>query len=227
MSHSVVITSANFSNYVDRAVPYLDQASGYYLFGGSFNDSKTNLAPPGGELTANGSPTYGAGYARLAALGDYFATGRSVSGGHTIIAVVSKAAGPTRAIGPAANTLGQNASALMRMGGAFGGTATASFDPGTAYGFVASTMVGSISTGGALYTPSGAGVLARTSAANTGANLPLQSVSIGHETAPWGAANAFNIAAAMFFDVELSQAQIETIYGYFRDKLPTRGIPVY
>ena len=227
MSHSVIINSANFSKYVDRAVPYLAQASGYYLFGTDFDTSKGNLAPPGGELVANGSPSYGENYATLAALGDYFSTGISVSKGHTVLAVVSKAAGANRIIGPQHNTVGQNNATGIRMGGALGGTAIGTFTPGTAYGFFASTMTGLAGTPGALYTPSAAGVLAKTASTNIGADVPVTEVTIGQQTAPWVGSNSFNIAAAMFFDEELTQAQIEELYSYFRDKLPSRGITVY
>lgn len=227
MAHTVVINSANFTKYVDRAVPYLAQASGYFLFGTDFAASRANLAPPGGNLTAVGNPTYGPGYATLTALGDYFATGVSVSNSHTVVAVASKAAGSSRIIGPSRNAVGQNAATSARAGGSLGGLAIAPFNPGTAYGFVASSVAGTSGAAGSLYTATSTGVLSKVVAANFNAVLPLEPVSIGLETAPYGAVNTFNIAAAMIFDTELSQSQIETIYSYFREKLPLRGITVY
>lgn len=230
MSHSVVIESANFSKFVDRAVPHLALANGFWLFGDSFDASKVNLAPVGGpDLTPNGTIAYGPGYVEFTGVGSYFGTGLTVTGDHTLIVVHTATTPSTYDVmisGGAFDRLGHIAKTTARNGGAYGGVATPAHAPGASYGFMASTMPADNSAS-KIYTTPNAGNLIETVGGTLGAALPIANVTIGPEVAAYGTVGTHRQAAAMVFDTRLTLEQITDIYDYFRFKMPTRGIAVF
>lgn len=67
MGIAIVIPDASFSNYVDRDVPHIESAAGYWLLGGGASETRKNRVPGASvsEATIVGDPEYHSGYAVL------------------------------------------------------------------------------------------------------------------------------------------------------------------
>jgi hypothetical protein len=87
-TQSIKIAGASFSKHVSKLkLPYIDLASGYYLFGTDAAHSLDNLAYGASiDLTAISSPTYGTGYATVGGANG-FDTGLLLDTPYTQIAV--------------------------------------------------------------------------------------------------------------------------------------------
>lgn len=233
MALAINVDSTNWgTNYVDQAVPYLDEAIGLYLFGGSAALSIINHAPGASvDLTSNGTPTYGEGYVAMDYNTDFFETGINTAGSQTLIVVVTRSTGSDYYIKNDNTTLllGQASAGSNntngRFSGAFGGLAIATFNPGTVYGFLAGTTAGT--TGEDFEMFSGFDdVLTKTEGGTLGGNVPSSEIIIGPTGFFSGSGVGHRNAFTMVVDRKMTQAELEEIYAYCRFKLPKRGIQV-
>jgi hypothetical protein len=226
---AITIPGASFANFVDSAIPHLDKAIGYYLFGTDFASSKHNYAPNAVvDLTENGTATmvYGPGYVAMDSVNDYFDNGLTLTKDQTILVATQMPTNTEGLFTPSAGTgLTMRGAGVgsWRVDGSFGGTSNASHPIGVDYlllggttsGISGQTVKGYSSTGGVVSELVSGGTMA--------ADLTVATtMRIGMSQAPAGG-TGYRMAAAYLADSQLTLAEIIDIFNYWRFILPKRG----
>lgn len=240
MGISIRIAGASFSKFVDQEAPYIEQASGFWLFGGSKVESQVNLAPNAPSATPSwvgtGNPTFGAGYMDISPAGAASAaldTG-IVQGGAAPFTYISVASpqhvsdqmicgswhsGVNSALLGCAS--GSDTIMVASAGGAFNSTLV---PPTGSVSFIAGTRS---ATERVAYLHNGESLLAQSGAPGLAGGLnntyrigPIG--GIGNQSTTVTDRHVAN----MFFPIALTSAQILEIYGYLKWKLGTRGVAV-
>ncbi|MEC5213330.1 hypothetical protein RCH06_001876 [Polaromonas sp. CG_9.5] len=244
MPFSIKIAGANFTNVVDKTVPYASLMSGFWLFGGDQAQSLKNLAPnaiiPNASLVGTGVPAYRQGYVEMSFAGDNASainSGITLNPTHpfTYIVVadlITGGAGLQRGLcgtwhsGITGSDIVQGFSPSTRVGGAFSGgaallTAPISTLAAGSIGFAASSA--SAAAGPALYTHDGTGMQAITGAAVVAP--AVNTFRIGPFGArPSSTSQPARWAASMLFPSVMTQAQLLELRDYLKFKLEKRGV---
>lgn len=230
MGLSIKVSGAAFSNFIDVQVPHLELAAGYWLFGGSEEDSRLNLAPNGTVplATVVGQPIYGMGFATLTHE-NYFNTGvkiGTVNSDWTMIAIATENRSSYCGTWTANNddamlytATDDNFKVAIRGSGASITPITA--DTGAAFRFMAGVKSGDNTGTGYLH--NGAEMLSTTGEGGLATPAPADYL-IGPASGFGISAPTHNHVANMLFPVALSAVQIQNIYDYFKAMLPKRGI---
>lgn len=228
MGLAIKITGATFTNYVDREVPHLELATGYWLFGTDSASSFVNLAPnaPSATPTVNGTPIYGAGFVQLNP-DNWFNSGitPSAADDYTFIVVSDFARN-----GQICGTWHSGTNAHMIHQGVGFGHATAG---GSSYATSNSRVAGSIyfgaatrkSSGRASYLADATGVVKTTSTDLAGGVTNTFACAPGGFGSPADKTQT-KYAACMLFPTALTDAQVANIYGYLKWKLSKRGVSI-
>lgn len=239
MGISIRIPGVSFSKFVDQEVPYIELATGFWLFGKDKATSQINLAPNSPIATPSwlgtGQPSFGNGYMDVSPAGGASATLDTgiMQVGTAPFTYISVAAPQhvndqmlcgnwhsginSALLGCVAAT---DALMLASGGGAFSSTLV---PPGGAVSFMAGTRS---ATERVVYLHNGEALQSQTGTDYAGgANNTYRIGPMG------GIGNQFitatdRHAANMFFPVALTSAQILEIYSYLKWKLSTRGVSV-
>lgn len=245
MSLTIKLAGATFTKFVDSEVPYLDQATGFWLFGGDQASSIKNLAPNGTVLNASvvgtGAPVYGKGLVQMSMTGataSALDSGITLSPAHpfTYIVVGDLIADANYNARTLAGTWhsGINGSDIFQGNASPGATVSGAFSGGNVISAPASTLspgkIGfaastSSAAGRAIYTHDGTAMQATTAAA-----LPSPTANT-FRVGPFGSRSTNSsvtarYCAAMLFQTVLTQTQLTDIYGYLKWKLAKRGVAV-
>lgn len=241
MSFSIKIAGANFSNVVDKAVPYLSLSQGFWLFGGNQAASVKNLAPNASVANATivgaGAPVYGVGYMDMSREGttqSALDSGITLSVGHpfTYLVVASVLAGAGYDAQAMAGTWHDGITGADIVQGSSSGQINAAFSGGSVLttpsssvtaGQIAFAASTSSDSGRAVYLHDGTALLATTGAAISPPDRTTFRVG------PFGARSANSTAksrycASMLFNVALTSAQLLELHDYFKFKLTKRGV---
>lgn len=231
MGTAIRIAGANFSNYVDREVPYLGLAGAFYLFGGDAAASKVNLAPNPSvaEATIGGAPTYGEGYAGMKpSTGDYFDSGIApvAASDFTMIAVCSSSQqtyGGTYHSGTAGSMIYRNNATATYFNSRASNAGNILFNQGASIAFMAGVRSGA---NGTLYAHNGTEMLSATAAGGSGTATNTYRVGPVGGIGNQADTTVQRHAAAMMFPVALTGAQILELYNYLKWKLAQRGVAI-
>lgn len=241
MSHIVRLKDATFSNYVDWANPFLDQAYGFWLFGDDEESTvKNRTGDATYDLTPVGEPIYGPGYVEFPpdTLDNYFDTGLMLSGDFSLVAIHTE--GERYIIsrpsdggnGPSSHFLGVSPDGKASFNsGPAGGFAKSDQSRPPGFKFSAGAIKGSL--GGQLqhlYVGYNGDVEEIVDGANH-PSLPSNEqgpIAIGPANSYTGGAagDAYKLAAAMILKTNLGLEEMKKLYGYFRFKMLQRGIEV-
>lgn len=227
MGVTIKLTGAAFTNYVDREVPNIDLATGYWLFGTDSASSFTNLAPNAapGTVTITGTPAYGNGYILLNP-DNWFNTGITPIAANDYTYIV---ASDFARAGQICGTWhsGINGHMIHHAAGGFshataGGStyATSNSRSTGAVHFAAATRQAS---GRASYLAASGSLVKTTGAAVANGN------SNTFACAPGGFGNTADktntkYAACMLFPTALTDTQVANIYDYLKWKLARRSV---
>lgn len=222
--------AASFPKFTRRlALPYLEDALGFFLFGGSAAESIKNRQP---DSTVTGSvvgtPTYSTGYATVSHANG-FKAGYIGGKPYTHLIVAKRGTGNDGLIGhwtPESNPIGTADLLFVQAGSlthAVDGTSRGgSFSVSALTGFTlfASSYDGAVSR---LYAHNGTSLLSGSGAYVSAAGQPISELRIG--ASAYGGVN-FDVAAAASFDRALTGAEIEEIYAHLKPLLAARGVTV-
>ena len=230
MALAITVKGANFTKFVDRELPYASSTVGYFLMGGTIEETLKNRSPRAtGDATVAGSPDISAAYAELD-LNNYIDTGitiDTVNGDYTMISVASIVDNVRQPLcgtwhsGIQDAMLDRNPALRFTTRGSGSGVSGITDSTYNKLMFHAGVKQGGNS---AVYLKTSAGMQVETGTA--GNNLPdLNTYRIG----PNGglesqtSAQVQNHAANLLFDVALTEQQIIDIYNYFAFRVAKRG----
>lgn len=241
MTSAIICRDASFDRRAAGLLPpHVERAQAYYLFGTDAAHSLVNRVP-GATVhpTANGTVTYGAGYASVSSRGTPSVRSGIVGGNpYTQIIVASTPTGTTSGailcghywVSPSTERMdslysasNSGAAAAYSTLGDLGTWRTYGTTPiatNTGYNFVAGVYDGAV--GGTMFGAADALQDAWFAAAD----------ATPSGTRDWwiggsgfvGVGGDFNVAAAMLFHEVLTLDEIAEIYAYFRTLMPGRGI---
>jgi hypothetical protein len=239
----IKVSGADFSdNAVGRMLPLTSNRTnliGEYVFGGSLTRSRWNGADPSKHLTVLGTPTYGSGFVTLAAA-NWFDTVITESQEFTALVIADAVATSAAYVTNFDGTNGGNYMSLYRTTGSFNLAVSAT--DSTAQNIAsAATITGSDSgfrglamrtTGSVDYTSKldqfESGVRAGgTSTTHTGKTRDVHvspSFALGSSRGNAGMTGPINMAAALIWNVALSDAALLAAYQEARAVLAGRGI---
>jgi hypothetical protein len=223
MTLALKIPGASFSKYAARVkMPLLDIANTYYLFGADADASRTNLVPGAANPlgTVIGAPTFHDGYAAFTSANGINAL---TTGGSpfTHIGVLRMTAGGWGFGNWSAggNFLYGATDGLIKVAVAGNIRTTLGSGPILGQGFqlVAGTYDG---TTAVAYVFNNDILTTAAAAFVEGATTNYALKFGGHEYST----HSFDMAAGLSFPTALTQSQIEEVYDYLKQLLPTRGV---
>lgn len=237
MTVSIRIQGASFSKFGDidpSAAPFIGDARGFYLLGGSEAESIKNRVPDSAYPTATkiGTPTYGEGFARLTC-----AETNGIKGGfnfnsqsHTHVVIAAKQSSANRIMAGYWKQSATNAEAAIGFGADFVSVAnymdgsqraTQAFAPAIGqFAFMATSYDG---TNAKAYAHNGSSLLATSEAYTAGAVDTTAPFLIG---ASGVGTSEFNAAAVMTFKRALSSTELGELYAYLKQLMNIRGVGV-
>ncbi len=246
MAFSIRIAGASFTKFFDRQVPYLDQATGLWLFGGSEAESAQNLIEGGGLGTkvGPGTITYADATMTIPTLTNSAAIDTGITldfAANNAFTFISVSTIPLPAAAPTSNqykvcgtrTATLNGSSMYRaqlgVGAQWNNTAQLAIT-GAAVAVDAMVMAAQTNgpTGRGTYMHDGTTLLSST-LAGQGAAPVAGPYRIGPYDAALGnyaVSLPQTHAANMLFPVALTSAQLIELHDYFKFRLATRGVSV-
>lgn len=230
MGITIKIPGATFAKFVDREVPSISLATGYWLFGTDSASSFTNLAPnaPAATPTVTGTPVYGNGFVQLNP-DNWFNSGitPTATADYTYIVVSDFAR-----TGAICGTWHSGISPHMIH--SFGAGVSHATAGGSSYATTNNRAAGAIhfaavtrkSSGRATYLADAVNGLVKTTAPDY-----VGGATNTFACAPGGFGNTADktntkYAACMLFPTALTDTQVADIYGYMKWKLAKRGVAV-
>ena len=237
MTVSIRIQGASFSKFGDidpSAAPFIEDARGFYLLGGSEAESIKNRVPDSAYPTATkiGTPVYGAGYARVTcAETNGFNAGFNFNQQvHTHVIVAARQGSANRLLTGYWKQSIPNAEAAIGFGSSLNtvenymdssSRASVSFNPSIGqFEFMATSYDG---TNAKAYVHNGTSLLSGSSAYVAGAVDTTAPFLIGASGVGTG---EFDAAAVMTFKRALSSTELGELYAYLKELMNIRGVGV-